>query len=414
MKTLRLLLLLLPFLTFSSCKDELTETVTYKTQVPVYLSVSSIRAQSIKVAEPQPISKPGKIYIYGDYLFVNEQNKGIHIIDNSNPALPKFVNFINIPGNVDMAVNDNILYADHYIDLLAIDISNPKNVKVVKTVENVFESMMVNKDKGIILSYKDTVITTPVKSGGYPYIVVDDMRFFSALSSDFRSNSSGNYGTGGSMARFTLMNDNLYTVDNASLKLFNVAIAAVPSYVKTIDIGWGLETIFPYKDKLFIGSRTGMHIYDASNPSNPVKLSTYNHITSCDPVVANDKFAYVTLRSGSSCRNAINVLDILNIEDPSKPKLVSSFPMLNPHGLALFNSKLFICEGASGLKSFQVNENSNPVNISQLEFLKGFDAQDVIVGPKSLIVTGGLGIQQFDYSNPAVLTKLSQINLTNL
>jgi hypothetical protein len=328
--------------------------------------------------------------------------------------LPKFVNFINIPGNVDMAVNDNILYADHYIDLLAIDISNPKNVKVVKTVENVFESMMVNKDKGIILSYKDTVITTPVKSGGYPYIVVDDMRFFSALSSDFRSNSSGNYGTGGSMARFTLMNDNLYTVDNASLKLFNVAIAAVPSYVKTIDIGWGLETIFPYKDKLFIGSRTGMHIYNASNPSNPVKLSTYNHITSCDPVVANDKFAYVTLRSGSSCRNAINVLDILNIEDPSKPKLVSSFPMLNPHGLALFNSKLFICEGANGLKSFHVNENSNPVNISQLEFLKGFDAQDVIVGPKSLIVTGSVGIQQFDYSNPASLTKLSQINLTNL
>jgi hypothetical protein len=403
--------MLLPFVMLTSCKDEIKETVTYKTQVPVYLSIKDIRAQSITVVKSQPVTSPGKIYIYGDYLFVNEQNKGIHIIDNSNPALPKILNFINIPGNVDMAVNDNILYADHYIDLLAIDISDPKNVKVVKTVEGVFESNLIDKVNGIFMTFKDTVITTTVNSDGFPMILTRGNMFDSSPSS-LASNSKG-YGTGGSTARFTLMNENLYTVDNATLKLFNVTSPSAPSYVKTINIGWGLETIFPYKNKLFIGSRTGMHIYDASIPANPVKLSTYNHITSCDPVVADDKFAYVTLRSGTFCRNGVNVLDIINIEDLSNPKLVSSFPMLNPHGLALFNSNLFICEGTNGLKSFQVNEGSNPVNINQLGFVKDFDAQDVIVGPKSLIVTGSLGIQQFDYSNPAALNKLSQINLTN-
>ncbi len=409
MKTLRLLLMLLPFVILTSCKDKIKETVTYKTRVPVYLSISDIRAQSITVVKSQPVTSPGKIYIYGDYLFVNEQNKGIHIIDNSNPALPKLINFISIPGNVDMAVNDNILYADHYIDLLAIDISNPKSVKVVKTVEGVFESYLIDKVNGIFMTFKDTVITTTVNSDGFP----SRSNQMDALASNSFASDSRSYGTGGSTARFTLMNDNLYTVDNTTLKLFNVTSPSAPSFVKTINIGWGLETVFPYKNKLFIGSRTGMHIYDASSPSNPVKLSTYNHFTSCDPVVANDKFAYVTLRSGTSCRNGINVLDIINIEDLSKPKLVSSFPMLNPHGLALFNSNLFICEGTNGLKSFQVNEGSNPVNINQLEFVKDFDAQDVIVGPKSLIVTGSLGIQQFDYSNPAALNKLSQINLTN-
>lgn len=409
MKTLRLLLMLLPFLILTSCKDEIKETVTYKTQVPVYLSLSDIRAQPITVIKSQPVTSPGKIYIHGDYLFVNEQNKGIHIIDNSNPALPKILNFISIPGNVDMAVNNNILYADHYIDLLAIDISDPKSVKVVKTVEGVFESNLIDKVNGIFMTFKDTVITTTVTPDGWP----STSNRMDALASNSFASDSRSYGTGGSTARFTLMNDNLYTVDNANLKLFNVTVPSAPSYVKTINIGWGLETVFPYKNKLFIGSRTGMHIYDASSPSNPVKLSTYSHITSCDPVVANDKFAYVTLRSGTFCRNGINVLDIINIEDLTKPKLVSSFPMLNPHGLALFNSNLFICEGTNGLKSFQVNEGSNPVNINQLAFVKDFDAQDVIVGPRSLIVTGSLGIQQFDYSNPAALNKLSQINLTN-
>ena len=57
-------------------------------------------------------------------------DKGIHILDNTTPANPKNVAFIDIPGNMDLAVKGDILYADLYTDLVTLDISNPLKVAV--------------------------------------------------------------------------------------------------------------------------------------------------------------------------------------------------------------------------------------------------------------------------------------------
>ena len=80
----------------------------------------------------------GKIYFYQDYILVNEKYEGIHIIDNSDPSNPQSTNFICIPGNIDIAVKDDILYADSYTDLIAIDISDIGNIQIVKRFEDVF------------------------------------------------------------------------------------------------------------------------------------------------------------------------------------------------------------------------------------------------------------------------------------
>ncbi len=392
----------------SSCKDEVVRTRTYHKLTPFYLSVADLRKQAISLDNPHELSAPGKIYIYGNYLFINELAKGIHVIDNSNPASPRFLNFINIPGNIDLAVNSNILYADSYVDLLAFDISNPTNVSLVKRVENVFDHQYVDKAKGMIIGYKDTLVTE-ITTSEIQDVRKENLAFFS---NQMNASTGGqSYGTGGSMARFTLMNNNLYTVTTNSLKLFNVSTPKEPVYVNTITLGGGIETIFPYQNKLFIGSTTGMHIYDAIDPSKPVKLSTYQHFTSCDPVVVQGKYAYVTLRSGNFCRLGTNVLDVLDIQDPTKPVLVSTFPMLNPHGLSISGNNLFICEGKNGLKAFNATDPTT-VGKNQLSFLQNISASDVIAGPKSLIVTGINGIYQYNYSNASDLKLLSHLDLS--
>src|SRR5688500_14651761 len=96
-----LLLLIFPFLLLNACKDDVIRTRTYLTQVPYYKNIAEVRAQAIAIQAPELLSVPGKIYIYGNYLFISEVNKGIHIVDNTNPSAPRFINFINIPGNVD-------------------------------------------------------------------------------------------------------------------------------------------------------------------------------------------------------------------------------------------------------------------------------------------------------------------------
>jgi len=111
---------------FSSCKDTYTETRTYIANVPVYMSYDELRT-SVAVTAPSAIETMGKIYIKDQYLFVNEKFEGIHIFDNSDPANPVNLSFIKIPGNVDLTIKGNYLYADSYIDLVVFDISNISN-----------------------------------------------------------------------------------------------------------------------------------------------------------------------------------------------------------------------------------------------------------------------------------------------
>ncbi len=96
-------------------KDKMTKTYTIFT--PVYMSKAEALA-NVKSSTPQQLKETGKIYLYGRYIFLNEINKGVHIIDNTNPANPNPVGFISIPGNIDIAVKGNTLFADLYTDLL--------------------------------------------------------------------------------------------------------------------------------------------------------------------------------------------------------------------------------------------------------------------------------------------------------
>ncbi len=406
---LPLILILMASAGFLSCQDEITTTYTYRAMVPVYLEMSDVRARTIVIEPGQELENPGKIYLYGNYLLINEPQEGIHILDNTNPASPINLNFIPIKGNVDLAVNNNMLYADNYVDLLVFDISNIRAIKQVERVKDVFNHMYSNSDTGIILTFKDSVITTesgqPMMGRGF------EMDGLASFSANF-SGAAQSYGQGGSMARFTLMSGHLYAVDDYSLRVFDVKEAAKPKHLQNIDLGWGIETIFPFKEKLFIGSNSGMHIYDASKPSNPTKLSVFQHVRACDPVVVNENFAFVTLRNGTNCWNGVNELQVVDIKNLREPKLVKAYPMLNPHGLALSGDNLYVAEGQHGLKSFNVADVMG-IDQNQLEFLKSMKSVDIIPGPKSLIVIGPDGVCQFDYSTPGKLKPMSCIDVKN-
>ncbi|MBM3169147.1 MAG: hypothetical protein FJZ76_07705 [Bacteroidetes bacterium] len=399
-------LLVLSSILIFSCTDEVTSTYSFRTMMPVYLEMKDVRAKAISVAPAQEIEEPGKIYIYKDYLFINEPNQGIHIYDNKNPANPINLSFIPIEGNVDLAINSDILYADNYVDLLAFDISNIRSIRLVKRVEDVF-THLYQHSTGKVITFKDTVITSEGPRWEYDnmWLVRPGMSLTANMAKAAQS-----YGTGGSMARFTLMEGHLFAVDQNTLRVFDVVNPAEPKFVKPIDLGWGIETIFPFQQKLFIGSNRGMHIYDASTPSAPTRMAVYEHVLSCDPVVVNEEHAFVTLRSGNFCVNGVNELHVIDIKDPYQPKLKKAYPMLNPHGLGLAEQFLYVAEGKHGLKSFNVKDVLS-IDKNQLEFLPSMKSVDLIPGPKSLIVIGPDGVCQFDYSNPAALKKLSCIQV---
>jgi len=219
-------------------------------------------------------------------------------------------------------------------------------------------------------------------------------------------------GVGGSLARFTLNGDHLYMLDGGDLQTVDVTAEHDPVAKQRNFIAWDIETIFPYEENLFIGSSSGMHIMDVSQPESPTLLSTYQHIQSCDPVVVDDKYAYVTLRSGNACQGFTNQLEVINIEDLRSPQLLKVYPMTNPHGLGIDDKTLFICDGDDGLKAFDVSD-VNTISDHLLVHYKDINATDVIPFNNILMMIGSDGIFQYDYSDPANIKLLSQITVDN-
>ncbi|MCG2617080.1 hypothetical protein LZZ85_22480 [Terrimonas sp. NA20] len=409
----RLLLPLLPVFLLAGClKDKVTRTYTIFT--PVYKEKSVVLADVVKPLAGRSVQNAGKIYVYGNYLFVNEINEGVHIIDNSNPEAPVSKSFINIPGNVDIAVKGNILYADIYSDMIALDISNPLQAKVTKLTSNLFPERNYIGSNGwyftpdtsryiVGWTRKDTTVAyeSPeicTRCG----IVFDNFATFANASS-----SGATVGIAGSMARFAIVNNYMYAVGLYSLKVIDVATPSTPSYKKDISIGSGIETIFPFKDKLFIGSNRAMYIYDISVAETPKYTGSFPHVRSCDPVVTDGVHAYVTLRAGNFCGDITESrLEILDVANLAAPKLVKTYPMKNPYGLAKDGNLLWICDGTAGLKLYDV---SNPADISLKKSISNIEPFDVIPMNGKLIVSAKEGILQYDYSNLSDIRLLSRI-----
>lgn len=397
------------FLLQSCLKDKLTHT--YSILVPVYKNKNEVYAD-IKSNAPTEIQSPGKIFIYHNYIFLNEINKGVHIIDNSNPANPVKKAFIDIPGNLDIAVKGNTLYADLYTDLVAIDISDPRHAKFVKYIPNVFPERnytngFVADNTRIIVDWvkKDTTVEFLQLSGNYI--------FYSPMLS---SNSGAPMAVGapsipgisGSMARFTIMNDYLYTVNHSTLGSFNISNSNDPLKVTDRNVGWNIETIYPFKDKLFIGSSSGMFIYDMSNPASPVQVGLFAHARSCDPVIADDNNAYVTLHDGTPCGGFSNQLDVVNVTNVLSPSLVKTYPMTNPHGLTKDHNQLFICDGKDGIKMYDATDVSN---IILKKHIAGVETYDAIAWNQNLVVVAKDGLYQYDYSDPNDLVQRSKLTV---
>ncbi len=134
MRKIYYLLLIIPFL-FTSSSYEFYNPSDY---YPILMERSELD-KSVFVRENQEITEPGKIYYKDQMIYLNEKYKGIHVIDNSNPASPEKIAFINIPGCIDIAIKNNNLLADNAIDLVSIDLSGGvPALKVSKRVRNVF------------------------------------------------------------------------------------------------------------------------------------------------------------------------------------------------------------------------------------------------------------------------------------
>jgi len=440
----------------------------YTEYIPVFRDMSEFRgADAIRVPDSIPpllSQELGKIALSADrqFLFVNERNQGVRVADISDPHAPRWLGFIEIPGNMDLIFleweGSSLLYVDSYIDLVVLELTLPGGetdslaAREIHRMEGVFPQNPFQVDR------PDTPwpFWIPLTARDNDQIVVgwetrtvsgwETMNLFGgAVMVD--SATSGGAGAVGSMSRFALYADPqdqwyLYTVDQQSLRTFSLEAGSagqspgLPLPESSQFVGWDIETIFPYGNTLFLGSSSALYIYNLatgpnSSPTAPEQLSLFWHLTARDPVVVGPvgalgeerDTAFVTLRSDGF--GGENLLIAVDVSDPSDPVELIRRSMFNPHGLGLLDSQtLFVCEGSGGIKVVNVSrvhdteaDLDERLHTQTLGLATDFETFDMIPGTEVQIFTGPRELRFYGYTpgdestDTGSLTQFSRLEL---
>lgn len=86
---------------------------------PVLMTRDALES-AVQLRESREIEQPGKIWVFNEYIFVIEQYRGIHVIDNSDSSNPANIAFIQVDGCTDVAVKEGLIYANNAVDLIGI------------------------------------------------------------------------------------------------------------------------------------------------------------------------------------------------------------------------------------------------------------------------------------------------------
>jgi hypothetical protein len=222
------------------------------------------------------------------------------------------------------------------------------------------------------------------------------------------SYSSPGGGAGGSLARFAISGNYLYMVDKSNLKVYSIADPANPVLKNTTTVGFEIETIYPFKDKLFIGSASVVHIFSVDDPEHPQKLSTAispQVLRRCDPVVAKDTVAYATLRTNGACGGVQSIVAVYDIRDITHPVQKMTYPVNEPYGLGYADTALYVCDKERLL----VFDIKSAYNMQLVKSINGDEYMDVIPYGNTLICWVKQGVVLYDITNrfnPQLIAKI--------
>lgn len=220
------------------------------------------------------------------------------------------------------------------------------------------------------------------------------------------ANQAQSTGKGGSLSKFTIVGNYLYAVSNHSLYAFDISTDN-PVQTNSSELLFDLETIYSFKDKLFLGSRTGLYIYSIADPAHPALIGEASHARACDPVVANDSMAFVTLKGSSNCGPAVSGLYVEDIRNISQPVTITTVAIPSPEGLGLNGHILYVCCNADGLKVYDVQNPSHPIELRTIN--DGY-YKDVIAYDDLLVCYVNNGLLLYDISNPVLPVLKKAIN----
>ncbi len=229
-----------------------------------------------------------------------------------------------------------------------------------------------------------------------------------ACSKESANTDTSNQAKSGSITKFAIAGNYLYTLGASTIEVFNITNKQHPVKVNSITTANNIETIFSYLGRLYLGATDGVYIVDISMPTQPIVLGRASHQVGCDPVVAKGNVAYSTVLQSRFCNNGTNITQSeLMVIDAFSFQIITSIALQEPQGLGYDGNYLFVCNGIYGINIYDITNETNPNHINTIY---NINAKDLITDNNTLIVASENGYSFYDYSNINSVVKLAEIN----
>jgi hypothetical protein len=296
------------------------------------------------------------LYVAGDYAYIGGGPTGLRIFDIRDPANPvELGSFDTYSVALGLFVEDNLVYlADAEDGLLIIDKTN--------------------------LDYPEIIGHYPIPDGfNYQVEVQNNVAYTVCWTSGFR----------------------IINVSDPS----NLTELAV---IDTFDV-WKLDVNgnYAYVVEAIANAESYVHIFDITNPSNPVLSSTTEFPTTVYEVLFNEGYLYVA--------NEDNGVRILDVSNPSNPVEVSSLNYPDAFDVDITGNRLYVCapgiaQPDGGFYSVDITDPANPIQLDMYDD-PGFACFSVKVEGDYAYITDGDDIHLIDIANPSNLVYLEEYRM---
>jgi len=140
-----------------------------------------------------------------------------------------------------------------------------------------------------------------------------------------------------------------------------------------------------------VGSDSGLHIIDISNPDSLIRQSSYSSAVGTDVRIVGNR-AYVGGPAG---------VQIIDVSNPVQPTLLGTDQAVqNAKDIQVLGNLAYIADGRNGLRIFDVADPADPVWRGGID--TPGDARSLqVVGQLAFIADGDTGLRIFDIADPA-------------
>lgn len=344
------------------------------------------------------------VAVSGTRAYVANGISGLRIIDVSDPADPSIITTCDTPGDAQAVTikGDYAFVADYNSGLQIVDISEPS-----ATLKPFSETGTV-LDCGVAIS------------GNYAFVADGDpsdnsyeagsLKVFSLSSPEtpvlVSTISSGMENCTGVI----VSGDYAYVTDyNPGLHVFDISDPSNPVLKATCDIkvttpGRSMEVAVSGSYAYVAAKDNGLQIVDISDPNNPVRAGL------CDM----DEYALDVAISGTHAYVAgdDSGLIVMDISDPDHPYQVGSHDTAgNAYGVAVAGNYVYIADGTTGLVILDI---TTPESITDSSTAYTFDTDGTatgvtISGSYAFVADGADGLNVIDVSHPEDPTDLIEI-----